>query len=321
MHLFDLIPPPGLRRLALLAAAGLLVACPTANDDDSAANDDDAADDDDSAGAPDGDGDGSPASEDCDDDDPLNYPGNVESCFDGQDNDCDGIIDRAQLGSAYLNTGGSSVLFDAPSPHDYAQGFTVEFWGRVDTLPEGDDMRWFWHRGGGTGAQGDYLLVDAVRGDGKIPLAPQLETRNGNTSGSTVASDGTTPVGTWTHVAVVGDPATGEHRFYIDGILRATETPAAAWWDSEVLPQGTLQIGGCCNGGGANFSIDDLRIWSVPRDDQQIAAHVCGPAVGSSAPGLMVNFDFEGGDFESSDAGPEGVNFIQAGGSAALASW
>lgn len=42
---------------------------------------------------PDGDGDGVPASADCDDGDPLNYPGNTEVC-DGQDNDCDSQIDE-----------------------------------------------------------------------------------------------------------------------------------------------------------------------------------------------------------------------------------
>lgn len=322
MPLFDLIPPPGFRRLALLAAAGLLVACPTGDDDDSASDDDDSVtDDDDSTDAPDADGDGSPTSEDCDDDDPLNFPGNVESCFDGQDNDCDGIIDRAQLGTTYLDAAGSAVRYDPPAAHDYSQGFTFEFWGRVDTLPEGDDLRWLWHRGGGTGAQGDYILVDAARGDGKAPLAPQLETRNGNQSGSTLASNGAAALGTWTHVAVVGDPATGEHHYYLDGVLQATETPDAAWWDSEVLPQGNLQLGGCCNGGGANFSLDDVRIWSVPRTAAEIAAHMCGAPVPSTATGLMVNLDFEGADFADADAGPEGLTFVDAGGSATLANW
>ncbi|MEZ4449046.1 MAG: putative metal-binding motif-containing protein [Nannocystaceae bacterium] len=43
-------------------------------------------------GDPDADMDGVPASEDCDDADPLNFPGNTEVC-DGQDNDCDGDAD------------------------------------------------------------------------------------------------------------------------------------------------------------------------------------------------------------------------------------
>ena len=61
------------------------------DDDDSSADDDDATDDDDS-GPVDADGDGSPEGEDCDDGDPANFPGNGE-VLDGQDNDCDGLVD------------------------------------------------------------------------------------------------------------------------------------------------------------------------------------------------------------------------------------
>jgi len=43
--------------------------------------------------SPDLDGDGVPVCTDCDDDDPLNYPGNVELC-DGEDNDCDTYVDN-----------------------------------------------------------------------------------------------------------------------------------------------------------------------------------------------------------------------------------
>ena len=60
----------------------------TGDDDDATGDDDDSTgDDDDSTGEVDVDGDGSPAGVDCDDDDPANFPGNLEVC-DGQDNDC-----------------------------------------------------------------------------------------------------------------------------------------------------------------------------------------------------------------------------------------
>jgi formylglycine-generating enzyme required for sulfatase activity len=68
------------------------------DDDDSTppGDDDDAADDDDATPDPldiDDDGDGVTENDgDCDDADPVNYPGNVEVC-DGQDNDCSGLAD------------------------------------------------------------------------------------------------------------------------------------------------------------------------------------------------------------------------------------
>jgi V8-like Glu-specific endopeptidase len=44
-------------------------------------------------GCTDNDGDGSCVEDDCDDNDPFNFPGNDESCDDGQDNDCDTLVD------------------------------------------------------------------------------------------------------------------------------------------------------------------------------------------------------------------------------------
>ncbi|MDP7112471.1 MAG: MopE-related protein, partial [Myxococcota bacterium] len=63
----------------------------TTGDDDS--NDDDSADDDDATVADDGDGDGYPAAEDCNDSNAAVYPGAEQACDGVMDNDCDGIID------------------------------------------------------------------------------------------------------------------------------------------------------------------------------------------------------------------------------------
>jgi hypothetical protein len=50
--------------------------------------------------APDGDADGSSVCDDCDDADPLNYPGQGELC-DGADNDCDGVADNGIVFTDY----------------------------------------------------------------------------------------------------------------------------------------------------------------------------------------------------------------------------
>ena len=62
------------------------------DDDDSSQDDDDSTlDDDDSADGEDRDGDGYSVPEDCDDDDPLRFPGALEYC-NGIDDSCDGVI-------------------------------------------------------------------------------------------------------------------------------------------------------------------------------------------------------------------------------------
>ena len=49
------------------------------------------------------DGDGAPAACDCDDGDGANYPGNLEMC-DGQDNNCDGIVDDPSTEGVWLRS-------------------------------------------------------------------------------------------------------------------------------------------------------------------------------------------------------------------------
>ena len=75
--------------------------------DDTHADDTGPDDSGDDTGEPeeDKDGDGVPASEDCDDDDPSSYPEAVELC-DGVDNNCDGEVDEGVLGTYYTDADG-----------------------------------------------------------------------------------------------------------------------------------------------------------------------------------------------------------------------
>ena len=82
----------------LAGLTALSLACGDKEDDDGGSDSGGAVDAD-----VDADGDGFPASEDCDDDDAAVYPGAAEVC-DGVDNDCDDLVDDADDG-VDLSTG------------------------------------------------------------------------------------------------------------------------------------------------------------------------------------------------------------------------
>lgn len=91
----------------------------------------------------DADGDGHYAEEDdCDDNDPLNYPGNTETC-DGQDNDCDSTVDEnfpdndndGTADCVDLDDDNDGVLdVNDICPFEDATGFDADGDGCIDTL-------------------------------------------------------------------------------------------------------------------------------------------------------------------------------------------
>ena len=101
-----------MRRLVVLCFLGTLtVGCNGKSDSGSSATD--------------GDGDGVSATEDCDDSDPMVFPGADEAC-DGADNDCDGIIDEGVKVTQFVDNDGdgyghtSSVEEVCPGTSGYA---------------------------------------------------------------------------------------------------------------------------------------------------------------------------------------------------------
>jgi hypothetical protein len=69
----------------------------SAPDDSSSPPTDDSSVSDDSAVLGDADGDGASVPDDCDDENPTVHPGADELCFDGIDDDCDGVVDACHL--------------------------------------------------------------------------------------------------------------------------------------------------------------------------------------------------------------------------------
>jgi len=274
------------------------------DDDDSAPGDDDDSapgDDDDSAPDPldvDNDGDGVTENEgDCDDGDINNFPGNIENCFDGSDNDCDTVVDRAELGSQYLEVDSGYATWAGNSGFTYSTGLTFEAFVKINTGSTSADNRILWHQGS------DYAILDLYASGSLAPqYAPQLELNVGGASGTTTSQTAAS-TGTWTHVAAAFDVTSGIVDYYIDGTLIGTYTTTTLTGFS---PDGSIYIGGQ-NALTSVMDVDDIRSWNVYRTEAEIQASLCD-TVAPNEPGLLFNFTFEGVDLDGANAASPTAN-------------
>ncbi|MBK7874689.1 MAG: PQQ-dependent sugar dehydrogenase [Planctomycetes bacterium] len=206
---------------------------------------------------------------------------------------------------------------DASLPADVGAGsFTVELWVRgeatANTTPPSasgsfPDARWRTGRvlvdRGPVGLSARGFAVALLEGRVAFYTAPG-DDAPADAEDTTV---GARPVldGSWHHVAVVRDAATGEKRIVVDGQLdtvSAANTSRAdlSWPDdgSPGAPPGSarLVLGAERADASAGFDgyVDELRLWSAPRTAREIAG-LARRRLLPDTPGLCAEFRFEEG--------------------------
>ena len=312
-----------LDRTFLLCLAALLAApltgCPSGDDDDSAddddsvADDDDAADDDDSVvddddsvNKNDVDGDGFEADVDCDDNNAAIHPDQAESCWNGVDDNCDGIADQAQGGSWYYRSNGDKQSFGTTANSwTLNSDFTVELWVRRFG-PPGQEVRILRTMGGGQTS--DARLVVDLFTDNRVELEV---VGSGNTGGhGYTTANAALHDGFWHHVAFVFTRSTNTGIAYIDGTPSATWTPSSSFATQPLEILSLVQLGeNSPMDQDADF--DDVRIWAVGRTADEVATDACNP-IAAETTGLLANLTFEAA-FETPDDGPFGLVWTSAG--------
>ncbi len=317
-----------LDRTFLLCLAALLAlplaGCPSGDDDDSSGDDDDSADDDDSVGDDDDstgddddsvdndvDGDGWDADADCDDNNAAIHPDQPESCWNGVDDNCDGLSDQAQAGSWYYASNSDKQSFGTTAASwSLSSDFTVELWMRRVGAP-GQEVRILRTLGGGQTS--DARLVVDLFTDDRVELEV---VGAGNTGGhGTTATDGTLNNGSWHHVAFVFTRSTNTGIAYVDGIQSATWNPASSFATQPLEILSLVQLGEN-SPMSQNADFDDVRIWQVGRTAAEVAADACNP-IDSETSGLLVNLTFEE-SFEAPDDGPFALMWTNIGQKAIL---
>jgi Concanavalin A-like lectin/glucanases superfamily len=183
------------------------------------------------------------------------------------------------LGSALSLDGTNYALI----PRLVADDFTLEAWIQTTTSRTGNGA--FYSR--------PVFDSDVVGGDGTNDfVAGVLDDRyvfGAGNPDTTLA--GSTPVtsGEWVHVAVTRQAATGQVRIIINGSLDAT---AVLPNTSSLVDSATIALGGLVDGRHFIGLIDEVRLWSVARSVDEIAASSRSRLSGSE-PGLVGYYPFE----------------------------
>ncbi|MDP6586979.1 MAG: LamG domain-containing protein, partial [Anaerolineales bacterium] len=178
-----------------------------------------------------------------------------------------------------LDFNGSNGYVEVPhnSSLDLKNNFTIEAWVNVDDSSDNTILD-----------KGNYNNLFATHSNGSPGLG--YYDRNNNWT----YSSGTIPTDTWVHVAVVFQTGTDNLKFYKDGALLSSHTVnSESPTDSGVMNIGRQSPSSCyCNYMGG--SIDELRIWSVVRDQSEIQANMNKSLTGSES-GLVAYYEMNDG--------------------------
>jgi hypothetical protein len=150
-------------------------------------------------------------------------------------------------------------------------GYTVEFWVKTNT-----DERYIFAK-----RTGEHCVGAAVWTGGVVNIL--------SGSGSCGGTEGVTDISTntWRHVAIVYNGASS--RLYIDGVLDSSPTLAAITPSSisSALYIGSSQV----PSGYYQGLIDNFRVWSVARTEEEINAAMCDEL--TTGTGLVASYLFE----------------------------
>ena len=187
--------------------------------------------------------------------------------------------DISHAGNAMSFTGGQAVSLGNPPSLKITGNQTIEMWVKPTNYASGRQNPYNKaYAGEGTITQETNGYLNYYYGiDGNNGLNYQ-----GFTSGGAVNN------GQWNHIAIVRDFTNNQLRWYINGVLSSTGTPAYSY----AVAGGNDVTIGTGYAGGYDGLIDEVRVWNVARTTSQIQADMNAPiAPGTS--GLVGYWKFD----------------------------
>lgn len=192
-------------------------------------------------------------------------------------------------------------------------GFTVEAWVSIRRHAEGQRLIDF-----GNGSNDNNVVFGLSQGVAGQPFA---QVYRGAAGGAMLASAESLPLNQWVHLALtqdapVGGATTAATRLYVNGILKVQGVIN--------VPVGTVRNGayiGKSNGSAplADVDVDDVRIWSTSRTENQIRLDAAVGSYPAATAGLVAQYDFSKSANPGLDSGSAGAHLVLAGGAVRVA--
>lgn len=202
----------------------------------------------------------------------------------------DPVLHGTGLGTAPVQTGilsstGSGLALSLPGDNDYvsipnsselqfaSQGFSIEFWVRLDSMPDfGDVILGKWDN---TGNEGNNEWAFGVSHLG----SPYFVLESGYSQTNLGDFSFTMGVGKWYHLAVTKSP--GIITFRVNGLEMATQYSNPSI-NTTTLP---ITIGNSNSGlNDSDITIDDIRIWSQEIAEINLRQFMCKKLNGDNHP-------------------------------------
>ncbi len=164
-----------------------------------------------------------------------------------------------------------------------AVDFTAEAWVNIESLPSGGAIYTIAGKRGATGSQRTWNWGYF---DDSGTLKFNLAVSSAGSGGDSLQSvEHNLATGSWTHVAVTWDASEGDAEFFVDGSSIGSDTTGTV--NSLFNSTAPVTVGAIFDDGtGARFwdgKIDELRLWTDIRTDEELGANFCQVIVGDEA--------------------------------------